>query len=110
MERWIKFAEKIRENSTTVVIGFTGVAKHVISFTVAVEIKARNNRSFCAESFDLISDGRDLWVKQFGGVFPFSVEVDSTEIASEISIDDSIHIYHRENFQNVVIENPLAVL
>ncbi len=49
-----------------------------------------------------------LWVKKTWGRFPIPVQVHSAEIASEISWDDTVDIYHGNALDNKVLKEVIG--
>lgn len=49
----------------------------------------------------------NLWVHQLWCIFPPSIHIESSNITSKVSINDSIDIYHRINFKYIGLKEPI---
>lgn len=109
MELWIKFWENKRQYSAFNVIDFTTVTEHIIFFAMSMKIEASLNFVTLVNKVrNLIFYREYLWMKKTWGRFPISVQVHSAEIASEISWNYSVDIYHRNALDNKVLEEVIA--
>ena len=83
------------------------IAKNVVLF--AVPMKIETCLYFCSLRvvLNLLFDLIDLWMKYLGRLFPASVQINSSDITPEVSIDDSIYIDHWIYFDDAVIKNIL---
>jgi hypothetical protein len=77
---------------------------------MAVKIKTANNFILSGITLDFVFDVKQLRMKNFRWVFPSSVQVHSCDIATAVSVDDSVDVYHWENNNCVIFEQILDFL
>ena len=69
-----------------------------------MKIKHTFNLIFNSQFLYFLFNGKDLWVEIFCRMFPITVQIETSNIATEISIDNSIDINHGKNFKCVVFK------
>ena len=90
--------------------GNTAVHEHVSLTGVAMEITEEEHLVVLVAHFHKLFSVIDGWVEEFAGLWPSSVEVCSHKIAPIITINNSIWVKHRYNFENESFSQHLGLL
>jgi hypothetical protein len=103
IKHFVKLTYHERQNSTSFIICFAWISKYIVIFTVAMQIQTDCDTKLIIYFYDFIFNTPNLRVKLLYRVFPISIQIDASNIASKITIDYSIHIDHWEYFKNEII-------
>lgn len=86
-----------------------GIAEDVVLLAVPVQIQAELDTPLLAEVMYSFFELEQLRVEKPGGLPPATVEVDPRHIASEIPVNDPVHIHHRKDLEDEVLEQVLRL-
>lgn len=75
-----------------------------------MQIQTKQNPVLLAQLLQFCLDAADMGLHQLKSILPSPVQVISSKVAPEVSIDDAIDIHHREDPQHVIVSKPLTVL
>lgn len=85
------------------IISFAAICKNIVIFAMRMKIKTTDNLFLTSKSSNFFFYGYDMWMQQFIGFFPASVDICATEVTSEIAIDDTIDVDHWEDSKCVIL-------
>ena len=95
MKKMIMTRNQVRQYPTSIRILLTWIAKYIILFTMPMKIEASLYSKFLRHLLDLLLYLIYLSMKYFWWLFPTSVQIYTSYITSEITIDDPVNIDHR---------------
>lgn len=76
-----------------------GVFFHGVSMEVTIQVNIALFEEIGDEFFEVV----DFGVKVFGGIFPFFVEVVSTNIGAVVAVNDTVGVDHGYNLEDEVL-------
>lgn len=83
------------------------IAENVVLFAVSMKVKTCLNLRSLRVILDLSFDFIYLWMEYLRGLFPPSIQINTSDVASEVSIDNSINVDHWIYLDDAVLENML---
>lgn len=101
---------QIREHSAGIRVVFAGVAKYIVLFAVAVQVKHCLHSAPFGQGLNPPANFGQLRVEHFGGLLPPAVEVYARDIAPEVAVDDAVHVDHGVDFDYAVFKHVFGLL
>lgn len=98
---------EVRQNTASVGVVLTGVAEHVVFLTVAMKIKYCFNPASLSQPLDSPPNLSHLGMKHLRRLLPAAIEVYSCDIATKITINDSVYIDHGVYFDYTMLKQIL---
>lgn len=96
-----------RKNTASISIMLTSIAKDIVLFTMTVKIKAKIYSWFLGKTYYLLLNVKNLRVQLARRLFPSAIQIYSCHVASEITVNYSVHIHHRIELNQVIFKHIL---
>jgi hypothetical protein len=88
---------------------FASVAENIVFFAVPMQIQTKLYLPPLTICNQLFFDFKQMRMKDTRRLLPPAIQIDSTHIASKVTVYDSVNIDHRKYFHYIIFQNVVAL-